>query len=62
MHVDALIEFLADRRFAQTYGGLADEDALSRPPKGFAADLAGHFRDLLPLMRWLRGAVAGAGQ
>lgn len=86
-----LTRALADRRFAATYGGLADEDALSRPPKGFAADLphieairqrhffaivetdlarhppkdlaadlAGHFRDLLPLMRWLRGAVAGA--
>jgi uncharacterized protein (TIGR02453 family) len=34
-----LTRALADRRFAQTYGGLADEDALSRPPKGFAADL-----------------------
>jgi uncharacterized protein (TIGR02453 family) len=34
-----LTRTLADRRFAQTYGGLADEDALSRPPKGFAADL-----------------------
>lgn len=34
-----LTRALADGRFATTYGGLADEDALSRPPKGFAADL-----------------------
>jgi uncharacterized protein (DUF2461 family) len=75
-------------RFARTYGGLSDEDALKRPPKGFpadirhieaiklrhyfsmievdlkrrppmdlAADLSGYFRDLLPLMTWLRNAV-----
>ena len=80
---------LRDRRFKATYGGLADEDSLARPPKGFAADaphidaikcrhffagaeinltkppprdlprdIAGYFRDLLPLMTWLRGAMA----
>jgi uncharacterized protein (TIGR02453 family) len=88
-----LTRALADKRFAKTYGGLADEDALSRPPKGFAADLphidairqrhffavietdlrrkppkdlasdlARHFRDLVPLMRWLRGAVGDAAR
>ena len=88
-----LTRALAEPRFARTYGGLAEEDALARPPRGFAADLphidairqrhyfavvetdlrrqppkdlagdlARHFRDLLPLMRWLRGAVGDAGQ
>jgi uncharacterized protein (DUF2461 family) len=77
-------------RFKRTYGGLAPEEALARPPRGFAADtphidaiklkhffgivavdltkhpskdlagdLAGHFRDLLPLMTWLRAATTG---
>jgi len=88
-----LTRALSDGRFARTYGGLADEDALSRPPRGFAADLphidairqrhffaivetdlrrkppkdlagdlARHFRDLVPLMRWLRGAVGDAAR
>jgi uncharacterized protein (TIGR02453 family) len=87
---EALTRVLRDRRFKATYGGLAEEDALLRPPKGFAADaphidairqrhyfaivetnlarspprdlpraIAGHFRDLLPLMRWLRVAAGG---
>ena len=29
----------ANPRFSKTYGGLMDEDALARPPKGFSADL-----------------------
>lgn len=87
-HPEALSRVLRDRRFKATYGGLAEEDALKRPPKGFAADLphidairqrhffggvevdlrrhpprdlpqaiAGSFRDLLPLMSWLRVAT-----
>lgn len=82
-----LTRLLRDPRFAGTYGALAREDALTRPPKGFAADaphiesiklrhyfgmievnvkhrpkdlagdLARYFRDLLPLMTWLRNAV-----
>ena len=83
----ALTAVLRDGRFKKTYGGLMDEDALTRPPKGFSADmkhidaikqrhyfglaevnlkrnppkdlagdLAGYFRDLLPLMNWLRKA------
>ena len=81
-------KLLRDPRFSKTYGGLIDEDALVRPPKGFSADtphidaikqrhyfamievkigkrppkdlagdLADYFRDLLPLMNWLREAV-----
>jgi uncharacterized protein (TIGR02453 family) len=30
---------LRNPRFAKTYGGLMEEDALSRPPKGFSADM-----------------------
>ena len=87
-HPASLTRVLREPRFAKTYGGLAEEDALSRPPKGYAADtphidaiklrhyfgmievdvgrrppkdlpaaLAGYFRDLLPLMNWLRSAV-----
>jgi uncharacterized protein (TIGR02453 family) len=37
-HPAALTRVLGDPRFKKTYGGLADEDALARPPKGFAAD------------------------
>lgn len=37
-HPEALTRVLRDRRFKATYGGLADEDKLSRPPKGFAPD------------------------
>jgi uncharacterized protein (TIGR02453 family) len=36
----SLTRLLREPRFAKTYGGLSDEDALKRPPKGFAADLA----------------------
>ena len=84
----SLTRMLREPRFARTYGGLSDEDALKRPPKGYAADmrhieaiklrhyfgmievdlkkrppknlaadLSGYFRDLLPLMTWLRSAV-----
>jgi uncharacterized protein (TIGR02453 family) len=35
----SLSAVLRHPRFAKTYGGLMDEDALARPPKGFAADL-----------------------
>ena len=35
---EALVARAARPRFKATYGGLADEDALARPPKGFAAD------------------------
>ena len=34
----ALTRALNHPRFAKTYGGMMDEDALARPPKGFAAD------------------------
>ena len=84
----ALTRVLREPRFKKTYGGLAKEDALARPPKGFSADtphieaiklkhyfglievdlvkrppkdlagaIAGYFRDLVPLMEWLRRAV-----
>jgi uncharacterized protein (TIGR02453 family) len=35
----AYSRFLKDAAFAKTYGQLADEDRMSRPPKGYAADL-----------------------
>ena len=85
----ALTRVLREPRFKKVYGGLAQEDALARPPKGFAADtphidaiklrhyfalievnllkrppkdlagtIAGYFRDVVPLLRWLRRAVA----
>ncbi len=85
----ALTRVLRDPGFRKTYGGLADEEALARPPKGFGADaphidaiklkhffgivevdvkkrsskdlphtIAGYFRDLKPLMSWLRAATA----
>lgn len=85
----ALTRVLREPRFKRTYGGFAAEEALARPPKGFAADtphieaiklkhyfgivevdilkrppkdlagaIAGYCRDLLPLMAWLRRAVA----
>ncbi len=34
----ALTQVLREPRFRKTYGGLAEEDALTRPPKGFSAD------------------------
>jgi uncharacterized protein (TIGR02453 family) len=88
-HPAALTRVLREPRFKKTYGGLAEEDALARPPKGFAADtphieaiklkhffglvevdiakrpprdlagaIAGYSRDVLPLINWLRRAVA----
>jgi uncharacterized protein (TIGR02453 family) len=84
----ALTRVLREPRFKKTYGGLAQEEALARPPKGFSADtphieaiklkhyfgivevsvikrppkdlagaIAGYFRDVVPLMQWLRKAV-----
>jgi len=89
----ALTRVLREPRFKKTYGGLAEEDALARPPKGFSADtphieaiklkhyfglievdlvkrppkdlagaIAGYFRDLVPLMEWLRKAVKEPGK
>jgi uncharacterized protein (TIGR02453 family) len=88
-HPAALTRVLREPRFHKIYGGFSAEEALARPPKGYAADtphidaiklkhyfalievdvvkrppkdlaasIAGYFRDLLPLMRWLRRAVA----
>lgn len=88
-HPAALTRVLREPRFHKTYGGLSDEEALARPPKGFAPDMAhigaiklkhyfalievdigkrppkdlprsiaGYFRDVVPLMRWLRRGVA----
>lgn len=88
-HPGALTRVLREPRFKKTYRELGRDDALARPPKGFAADLphidaiklrhyfalievdilkrppkdlagkiAGYFRDVLPLMRWLRRATA----
>jgi uncharacterized protein (TIGR02453 family) len=85
----ALTRVLNEPRFKKVYGGLVQDDALARPPKGFAADtrhieaiklkhyfgvievnilkrppkdlagaIAGYFRDVMPLIRWLRRAVA----
>ena len=84
-----LTRMLRSPRFKKTYGAFIEEDALSRPPKGYsidtphidaiklrhffamvevnvkkrppkdlAVDLAAGFRDLLPLMEWLRSAGA----
>ncbi len=39
------------------YFGMIEVDVKRRPPKDLAADLSGYFRDLLPLMTWLRSAV-----
>ncbi len=89
----ALSRLLRDPRFKATYGGLAEEEALARPPKGFAADLphieaiklkhffgivevdlkkhpskdltrdiARYFRDVKPLIAWLRSATAAASK
>jgi uncharacterized protein (TIGR02453 family) len=83
-----LTRVLRDPAFRRTYGGLAEEAALARPPKGFAADMphidairqkhffgiveidlrrkppkdlagtiAGYFRDVKPLIAWLRTAT-----
>jgi uncharacterized protein (TIGR02453 family) len=84
-----LTRMLRNPRFSKTYDGFIEEDALSRPPKGYsvdtphieaiklrhffamfevnvkkrppkdlAANLTAGFRDLLPLMEWLRTAGA----
>jgi uncharacterized protein (TIGR02453 family) len=84
----SLTRVLRDPSFRKTYGGLAEEGALARPPKGFAADMphidairqkhffgivevdlkrkapkdlptaiAGYFRDVKPLIAWLRTAT-----
>jgi uncharacterized protein (TIGR02453 family) len=88
-HPQALTRVLREPGFKKTYGGLAEEEALARPPKGFSADLphidaiklkhffgivevdlkkrppkdltraiAGYFRDVKPLIAWLRSAAA----
>ena len=85
-----LTKVLRNPRFKKTYGGLAEEDSLARPPKGFAwdlpyidairmkhffgiveidvkrrppkdlrAEIAGLFRDVQPLVTWLRSAAEG---
>jgi uncharacterized protein (TIGR02453 family) len=90
---ETLARMLRNPRFKKTYGGFTEEDALTRPPKGFSADtphidaiklrhlfamvevnvkrhppkdlagdLADDFRDLLPLMEWLRIATAAEGR
>lgn len=87
-HPQALTRVLRDPGFKKTYGGLAEEEALARSPKGFSADLphidaiklkhffgivevdlkkkapkdlpraiAGYFRDVKPLLTWLRAAT-----
>jgi uncharacterized protein (DUF2461 family) len=40
------------------YFALIEVNILKRPPKDLAGAIAGYFRDALPLMRWLRRAVA----
>ena len=39
------------------YFGLIEVDLVKRPPKDLAGAIAGYFRDLVPLMEWLRKAV-----
>jgi uncharacterized protein (TIGR02453 family) len=89
-HPERLTKVLKHPRFKKTYKGLAEEESLSRPPKGFApdlehidaikmkhffgiveidvkkkppknlrADVAGLFRDVHPLVEFLRGAAKG---
>jgi uncharacterized protein (DUF2461 family) len=57
----ALTRVLREPRFRKTYGGLAEEDTLARPPKDLAGTIAGYFRDLVPLMEWLRKAIKEPG-
>ena len=38
--------------------GMIEVDLKKHPPKDLAAETAGYFRDVLPLMEWLRQAVA----
>lgn len=92
-HPRALTRVLREPGFKRTYGGLAEEEALARPPKGFSADLphidaiklkhffgivevdlkkhppkdlaraiAGYFRDVKPLITWLRGAAVASSR
>ena len=87
---ESLSRVLRDAGFRKRFGGLAQEDALTRPPRGFAADtphieaiklrhyfgmvemdlkkrpprdlaraIGDIFRDLKPLMTWLRRATVG---
>ena len=89
-HPERLTKVLKHPRFRKSYGGLADEESLARPPKGFAWDLpyidtirmkhffgiveinvrkhppkdiraevARLFRDVHPLVTWLREASKG---
>ena len=37
-HPERLTQVFRNARFKKTYGGLAEEESLSRPPKGFDAD------------------------
>ena len=43
-----------------TIFGMNEVNLKRRPPKDLAADLAAYFRDLLPMMEWLRIAAAEA--
>jgi uncharacterized protein (TIGR02453 family) len=85
---DKLTRLLKNARFKRAYGGLSQEDRMTRPPKGFASDaphiehiknrhfvsgvefnlkrspskdlakdLAALFKDLQPLILWLRAAL-----
>lgn len=40
------------------YFGIVEVDIIKHPPKDLAGTIAGYCRDLLPLMTWLRRAVA----
>ena len=91
-HPDRLTKVLKNPRFKKTYKGLAEEESLSRPPKGFPpdlehidaiklkhffgiveidvrkkppknlrADIAGLFRDVHPLVDYLRNAARPPG-
>ncbi len=88
-HPRSLDKLLRNKKFMATYGGLADEDKMVRPPKTYdaghrhieaiknrhfigiteinlkkhktdnlAKDIAGMFRDVHPLVVWLREALA----
>ena len=39
------------------YFGIVEVDLMKRPPRDLAGVIAGHFRDVVPLMEWLRRAV-----
>ena len=90
-HPAGLTKVFRNQRFKKTYGGLAEEESLSRPPKGFdaglqhidaikmkhffgiveidvkkklprdlRADIASLFRDVSPLVAYLREASRAA--